>query len=153
MPLSVEDISGAYNGGMAKKPSQRPSHFVKEWRKHRKLTQEQLAEQIGSTSGAISQLENGIINYTQPTLEALAKALKCRAGDILLGAPDPDTPQSPEGRLRSALLAFGVDAKHLSRAVAAIQAGFVRVEEPPEPSDSHGQPQHANRRRESEPSK
>jgi transcriptional regulator with XRE-family HTH domain len=65
-------------------------HFIREWRKYRGLTQEQLAERIEQTSGAISQLENGIINYTQPTLEALAAALNCEPGDLLSRDPAID---------------------------------------------------------------
>lgn len=62
-------------------------HFIREWRKYRGLTQEQLALRIDGTSGAISQLENGIINYTQPTLEAIAYALMCEPGDLLSRDP------------------------------------------------------------------
>lgn len=62
-------------------------HFVREWRKFRRLTQEQLAERIEQTSGAISQLENGLVNYTQPTLEAIAHALNCEPGDLLSRDP------------------------------------------------------------------
>ncbi len=72
-----------------KKPKlSKASHFIREWRKHRRITQEELADRIGQTSGAISQLENGIINYTQPTLEAIATALGCKSGELLLGPPD-----------------------------------------------------------------
>lgn len=62
-------------------------HFLREWRKYRRLTQQQLADRIDSTASAISQLENGLINYTQPTLEALAVALSCDPGDILVHNP------------------------------------------------------------------
>ncbi len=71
-----------------KKPAAR--HFVRAWRKHRGYTQEQLAEMIGATHGAISQLENGKINYTQPMLEALAEALSCEPADLLMR--DPSAP-------------------------------------------------------------
>lgn len=68
----------------------KPRHFLREWRKYRRLTQEKLAERTELTSGAISQLENGIVNYTQPTLEALAYALSCEPGDILSRDPSKD---------------------------------------------------------------
>lgn len=58
-------------------------HFIKQWRNHRGLTQEQLAERIGVTPGAISQLEVGRINYTQHTLELIADALQAAPGDLL----------------------------------------------------------------------
>lgn len=65
-------------------------HFLREWRKYRQLTQERLAERVGVTPGTISQLENGQISYTQPTLEALAAALSCEPGDILSRDPATD---------------------------------------------------------------
>lgn len=65
-------------------------HFLREWRKYRQLTQERLAERISVTPGTISQLENGQISYTQPTLEALAVALNCEPGDILSRDPAMD---------------------------------------------------------------
>lgn len=71
------------------KPS-RPRHFVREWRKYRGLTQEQLAERIEKTHGAISQLENGKIDYTQGMLEALAEALRCDPGDLLSRDPNKE---------------------------------------------------------------
>lgn len=69
---------------------EKAKHFIRAWRKYRRLTQEQLAERAELTSGAISQLENGIINYTQPTLEALAYALNCSPGDLLSRDPRTD---------------------------------------------------------------
>lgn len=66
----------------APKPQPR-RHFVKQWRKFKGLTQEQLAERIGVTPGAISQLEMGRVRYTQNMLEALADEFGCKPGDIL----------------------------------------------------------------------
>jgi transcriptional regulator with XRE-family HTH domain len=65
----------------------KPRHFVRQWRKHRGYTQEQLAEMIGVTHGAISQLERGHFNYTQPMLEAIADALMCEPGDLVMRDP------------------------------------------------------------------
>lgn len=66
----------------APKPERR-RHFVKQWRKVKGLTQEQLAERIGVTPGAISQLEVGRTNYTQQMLEAIAAEFGIRPGDLL----------------------------------------------------------------------
>lgn len=71
------------------KPGRYP-HFIREWRKYRKLTQEELAEMVGLSNGAISQLETGRINYTQGTLEDIADALGCTAGDLLSRDPNKD---------------------------------------------------------------
>lgn len=61
--------------------------FIREWRKHRGLTQERLAERIGVTPGALSQLERGDVGYTQPMLEALALELKCEPADLITRPP------------------------------------------------------------------
>lgn len=68
-----------------------PRHFIRDWRKHRGLTLEQLAERVGLTHGAISQLERGETNYTQPTLEAIANALNCEPADLIMRRPDAET--------------------------------------------------------------
>jgi len=65
-----------------------PRHFIKQWLRHRGLTQVRLADRIGVTHGALSQLENGKISYTQPMLEALADALQCEPPDLLWREPD-----------------------------------------------------------------
>lgn len=57
--------------------------FVSEWRKHRGLTQEQLAERVGWSVSNVSQLEQGRQGYSQEGLEALADALNCDPGQLL----------------------------------------------------------------------
>lgn len=85
----MERFSGRMqNASMAKRVRPRfksgpRRHFIRQWREYRGLTQEQLAERIDVTAGTISQLENGRISYTQPTLEAIAEALQTTPGDIL----------------------------------------------------------------------
>lgn len=72
--------------------------FIREWRKKNKLTLERLAEEIGVTAGAISQLERGQVQYTQPMLEALAAALHCSPSDLISRSPDmlvPDDGAEP----------------------------------------------------------
>lgn len=72
-----------------KKPPAR--HFIRAWRKHRGYTLEQLAEIVGVTHGALSQLERGETNYTQPMLEALSEALSCSPADLIMRDPtDPE---------------------------------------------------------------
>lgn len=65
------------------KPQTRPRHFLKEWRKYRGLTQQQLADRVETVVSSISQLENGKQGYSQAILEALASALMCEPWDIL----------------------------------------------------------------------
>lgn len=74
---------------------QRPKYFFKEWRKYRGLTQEQLAERIGTSTPSISQLETGKQGFTDKTLEAFAQALNCTPADLLMRNPtDPEAPWS-----------------------------------------------------------
>lgn len=62
-------------------------HFVREWRKHRKMTQEHLAELVGVSTASISQLETGKQGFTDTTLYALATALGAEPGDLLSYPP------------------------------------------------------------------
>ena len=75
--------------GMSKKQQFRKT-FIREWRKFRKLTLEQVAERIGVTAGALSQLERGEVAYTQPMLEALASELRCEPADLITRDPAHD---------------------------------------------------------------
>jgi transcriptional regulator with XRE-family HTH domain len=51
------------------------------------MTQARLAERIDMSVSSISQLESGKQDYTQGTLEALADALQCEPGDLLMRNP------------------------------------------------------------------
>lgn len=73
-------------------------HFIKEWRKHRGYTQEQLAEMVGVDRTYVSKIEKGASGkkggkrYDQPFLEAAAEALKCEPADLIMR--DPSQPGS-----------------------------------------------------------
>src|SRR5581483_2652528 len=78
---------------MAKKRARKTYRriFLKQWREYRGLSQERLAERIGRSVGQISQLERGLIGYTQETLELLADALLCDPADLIMRNPqDPE---------------------------------------------------------------
>jgi transcriptional regulator with XRE-family HTH domain len=70
----------------------RPHHYIKQWRKHRGLTQEQLAERIGIARSYLTKIERGARRYDQPFLEAAAEALRCEPCDIIMR--DPTEPES-----------------------------------------------------------
>lgn len=72
--------------------------FIRQWRLHRELTQEQLAERVatylaergiakGYTHASIGRLENGKMGYTQPVLEAIADALRTDPASLLMRDP------------------------------------------------------------------
>lgn len=72
------------------KPTQRSRHYIKEWRKFRGLSQEQLAGRIGKAISSISNLENYKQGYSQVMLEALADALSCEPWELLRRDPRKD---------------------------------------------------------------
>lgn len=72
---------------------QRRRWYLKEWRDHRKLSQEALGGMVGVTQSMISKLELGSTDYTGSLLEKLAKALGCTIYELLFR--DPAWPESP----------------------------------------------------------
>lgn len=65
--------------------------FIRQWRQHRSLTLEQLADRMDMTSSHLSMLERGQRGYTQETLEALAHALQTDPASLLMRDPsDPE---------------------------------------------------------------
>lgn len=64
--------------------------FLREWRKHRLLTQDQLADRIGVDRSYVSTIERGKRPYNQEFLEAAAYALGIEPADLLVRNPlDP----------------------------------------------------------------
>lgn len=73
--------------------------FIRQWREHRELTLEYLAERIaellptekGFTHASLSRIERGLQPYSQPILEALAIALNTDPASLLIRDPsDPE---------------------------------------------------------------
>jgi len=65
--------------------------YIREWRKHRGLTLEKVADRLDMTPGHISMLERGQRGYTQETLEAVASALQTDVASLLMRDPsDPE---------------------------------------------------------------
>lgn len=120
---------------LSRSEKKKVGHFVHEWRKYRDLTQEELAERVGLTSGAISQLENGIIAYKQPTLEALAEALGCQPGDILSVNPLATPPRPMLDQLMAAVA--DMPDKFLSSLIVLIPAEPKAEEPPPAPPPAY----------------
>lgn len=80
--------------GVISRPKRKPVGLplLIKWREYRGLTQEALAERAYMTAGNISQLENGLINHSAEGLQALAEALNCEQGHILM--VDPTAPDA-----------------------------------------------------------
>jgi len=64
-------------------PEVHPKHRIREWRKYRGLTQEQLAERIGIARSYLTKIERGSRRYDQPFLEAAAEALRCEPSQLI----------------------------------------------------------------------
>lgn len=71
---------------------ERQRWFLKEWRTHRGLTQQQLADRLETTKSVISALESGKQRWNQDILELAAEALNCEPVDIIVR--DPTAPES-----------------------------------------------------------
>ena len=65
--------------------------FFKQWRIHRQLSQERLAERLDTSVASVSRIETGRQPYTQDYLEALASALQTDPASLLMRNPeDPE---------------------------------------------------------------
>jgi transcriptional regulator with XRE-family HTH domain len=58
------------------------AHF-KNWRLHRKMTQEQAAEVSGLSQGTIARLETGAREFREHHLEKLARAYQCEMWELI----------------------------------------------------------------------
>ena len=78
---------------MANKSSRK--NYIAHYRNLRDLTQEELAESIGTSQTQIMRLENGLRKFTMEWAEKLATPLLCSPIDLLFG---PDQELSSEER-------------------------------------------------------
>lgn len=65
----------------------KPAHFIRQWRKFRGYTLENLAERIGMTHQNLGKIERFKVPYTQHLLEHLAEHLRCEPVDIIIRDP------------------------------------------------------------------
>lgn len=65
--------------------------YIREWRQHRKMTLQRLAELSGMAESTLSLLENGQRGYSQPGLEKIAKALRVTVGELTNVDPTRDS--------------------------------------------------------------
>jgi transcriptional regulator with XRE-family HTH domain len=66
---------------------ERQKFFLREWRRHRGLTQARLAERLGVAKSEISMLEGGKRRYNQDQLERIAEVLGCDPADLIMRDP------------------------------------------------------------------
>lgn len=71
---------------------------VRNYRKTRKLTQEQLAERVDVSMETIGKIERGVATPTFATAEKIARALDVPAA-VLFGVRETEAPSGERGRL------------------------------------------------------
>jgi len=100
-------MTGLHNVGMSNKPPF-PNH-VRAWREFRHLTQDELAELVGSSKATIGHIETGARRLSDKWAHPIAKALNTSPGylydhdpndiptavlDIWASIPEADRPQA-----------------------------------------------------------
>lgn len=65
-----------------------PPHYLREWRKFRQMTQDQLAAAVNTSKSVISDLERGQLQLSPKWLRRLAPVLQTQPGYILDHAPE-----------------------------------------------------------------
>lgn len=78
-----------------------PIHYLKAWRKERKLTQQQLEERAGVDHSTISRLETGAMDLTRSTATKLAAALLIRVPELFRDPKEPDDARELAERIQS----------------------------------------------------
>lgn len=69
-----------------------PLNHLRAWRKHNRMTQQELADAVGTAKSVISDLERSVVQLSDKWLRRLAPALKTQPGYILDHDPsDLDT--------------------------------------------------------------
>jgi transcriptional regulator with XRE-family HTH domain len=59
-----------------------PNH-LRAWRKHNRMTQQELADALGTAKSVISDLERGVVQLSDKWLRRLAPVLKTQPGYLL----------------------------------------------------------------------
>jgi transcriptional regulator with XRE-family HTH domain len=62
---------------------ERPPHFLREWRKFRNMTQQELADAVGTSKTVVSEMERGNLQLSPKWLRRFAPVLKTQPGHIL----------------------------------------------------------------------
>lgn len=139
--------------GMApihKPKRERGRHFFRAWREKVFPNQLDAADALGWSQSKISRLENGETPYNQDDLENAAEKFGCTPVDLITRPPG-DADNSPEIQLRSALIAFGVDANDLGKAMGMIKGFLGDLDEQQRENPPRDQSEPANRPREQAP--
>lgn len=70
----------------------RQKTYLREWRKHREMSLEAVAAEVGVSFSNLGRIERGVVPYKQDLLESLALLYGCDPAELL--ARDPSAPIS-----------------------------------------------------------
>ena len=100
-------------------------HFIAAERKHKNLTQEQLAEKLGVSKNAVSKWERGICLMDMSLLKPLSEILEASINDILAGEriPDQDFKHKSEENVRQ--IAELVELRTMKKGVIGMAIYFI----------------------------
>lgn len=115
---------------MTRTAHKKRAFYLKERRKIAKLTQEQLADAIGTTKGVISQLESGHMRYNEGWIESTSSTLNIEPY-LLFVAPD----DNQNDALLMRIISSWKNLNDFQRAtLASVVNGFIG-DKPPEKTD------------------
>lgn len=66
-----------------------PKNYLRDWRRHRGLSQAQVQQRLGWSDGRVSKLESGVVPVKPPVLSELARLYGCEIGDLFSPPPAP----------------------------------------------------------------
>lgn len=69
--------------------------FIRQWREHRGLSQEALADRLDMSAAQLSRIESGKQPATTDFLDACADALRTDRGSLLMRNPEKEDPDDP----------------------------------------------------------
>ena len=95
-----------------------PQHYIREWRKHRGMTQAELADAIALHRSHLNKIERGRRYHARPVLEAIAAKLHCEPDELIRRHP------SHSSELET--LYRSLSAEERSRAIALLKREFMR---------------------------
>jgi transcriptional regulator with XRE-family HTH domain len=67
---------------------ERPPHFLREWRKFRKMTQQELADKLDTSKSVISDMERGNLQLSPKWARRIAPILETQPGYLLDHDPE-----------------------------------------------------------------
>jgi transcriptional regulator with XRE-family HTH domain len=95
-----------------------PQHFIRQWRKHRGVTLEKLAERIGMTHQNLGKIERGQVPATDHLFAAVSEALSIDRASLMMRDPSkPDFRWSIWEEVQSMTETQGAQATEIIKAL------------------------------------